>query len=273
MAECGFLNFATCLPQLIFEYIANILNAPLQPLLDMTKNLLSAQVNIQVFSSLWAIIIYVLSMFYAFLIIYSGFQFIISGYDSAKRENAKEWLKNIVIMIILVQASFFIYELLIQISASVTASTLTLVNNNFFLLTIDNGLNLTLEIVFFTIYIIVLLLTSLMLIVRYGVVAVGVVLFPLGIFCYFIQPLRAYGLLLLNFLGVALCITFLDAILLIVFAQLVTIPLFANIKILVMISAFGLMNIMMFFLMFFSIIKSAVNVGMKVGSFIAKVAA
>ena len=68
------------------------------------------KVPIQLFAGLWAIIIYVLSMFYALLMIYAGFQFIISGYDAQKRENAKAWLRNIVIMIILVQASFFIYD-------------------------------------------------------------------------------------------------------------------------------------------------------------------
>jgi hypothetical protein len=111
MAECGLLNLATCLPQKFFEYVESILNAPLQPLLNLAKDLLSAQVSIELFSGLWAIMVYVLSMFYALLLIYSGFTFIISGYDVYKRENAKEWLKNIVVMIILVQASFFIYEL------------------------------------------------------------------------------------------------------------------------------------------------------------------
>ena len=136
MADCGLLNLATCLPQKFFEYVAVALNSPIQPLLTLAKNLLSAQINLQLFSSLWAIIIYVLSMFYAFLIIYAGFQFIISGYDVQKRENAKSWLRNIIIMIVLVQASFFIYELAVQLSSVMTSTTLSLINNNFFLITI-----------------------------------------------------------------------------------------------------------------------------------------
>src|SRR3989338_10470881 len=108
MAECGILNIGSCLPEKLIEYVTSILNAPLQPLLTSIQNLLSEPVQIQLFVSLWAIIIYVLSMFYAFLIIYAGFTFIISGYDSGKRENAKSWLRNILIMIILIQASFFI---------------------------------------------------------------------------------------------------------------------------------------------------------------------
>jgi uncharacterized MnhB-related membrane protein len=76
---------------------------------------------------------------------YSGFTFIYSGYDSAKRENAKQWLRNIVIMIILIQASFLIYTLINDLSAVITASTLTLIPQDFFLLTIDNIPNIALQ--------------------------------------------------------------------------------------------------------------------------------
>lgn len=273
MADCGLLNLASCLPQAFFDYLASMLNAPLQPLLTMTQNLLSADVNLQLFSSLWAIIVYVLSMFYALLIIYSGFQFIVSGYDSQKRENAKSWLRNIVIMIILIQSSFFIYELAVQLASVMTSTTLSLVNHNFFLLTIDNVSNVALEIIFFILYIITLLITSLILIIRYGIVAVGVVLFPMAIFSYFIPALRQYGLLILNFLGIAVFITFLDSIFLVGFSKLVDISLFANIKILVMISAFGLINIFMLFIMFFSLVKAGMGVYSKVAPMIAALAA
>ena len=273
MADCGLLDLATCLPEKLAEYLATILNAPLQPLLYMVKGLLSAPIQIQLFASLWAIIIYVLSMFYALLIIHAGFTFMVSGYDAAKREQAKEWLKNIIIMIVLLQASFFIYELVIELSSVMTSTTLSLVNPNFFLLTLDNFTNIGLEILFLVFYILALFVTSIMLTIRYVIVAVGVVLLPLGIFSYFISPLKPYGILVLNFLGIAIFITFLDAIMLIGFSQVVTIPLFANFKILVMIAAFLVINLMMFFLMFFSIIKAALNLGTKVAAFAAKAGA
>jgi len=273
MVECGLLNLASCLPQMFFEYLEGILNAPLQPLLDLTNSLISSQVNISLFLRFWAIIIYMLSMFYAFLIVYSGFQFIVSGYNPAKRENAKEWLKNIIVMIILIQASFFIYDLVIQLASTITSATLSLVNTNFFTLTLNGGVNVALNIILFSVYIFVLLLTSLILVIRYVVVSIGVVLFPVAIFFYFIEPLRSYGLFILNFLGICIFITFLDAILLIGFSTLVSIPLFANIKIIVMIAAFGLIDIVTFLLMFFSIIKSGFNAGTKIASIATKVGA
>ena len=42
MADCGLLNFTTCLPQVFFEYIVGLLNSPLQPLLTLTKDLITA---------------------------------------------------------------------------------------------------------------------------------------------------------------------------------------------------------------------------------------
>lgn len=269
MAECGLLTLASCLPERFFAYLSSILNAPLQPLLTIVKNLMDAQVSLDLFVSLWAIIVYMLSMFYAFLIIYAGFTFIISGYDPRKREYSKEWLRNILIMIVLVQASFFIYQLFVDLAGVMTGTTLTLVANNFFYLTIDNLNNIGLEIVLSGAYIITLLITALVLVIRYCVVAIGVVLFPLAIFCYFVQPLRSYGLFLLNFVGIAVFVTFLDAVLLVGFSMLTQIPLFANIKIIVMIAAFALINVMMLFLMFFSVVKGAMHVGTKVAAFAA----
>mgnify|MGYP001595779206 FL=1 len=88
--DCGLTNLATCIPQKFFEFILTIINAPLQPFLPLTKNLLSAPVNIEVFISLWAIIIYILSIFYGLFLIFAGFNFMISGYSAEKRERAKE---------------------------------------------------------------------------------------------------------------------------------------------------------------------------------------
>ena len=272
MASCGLLNLASCLPEKFFEFLASILNAPLQPLLSLTKYLLSAQVELSLFSSIWAIMVYVLSMFYALLIIWSGFTFIVSGYDYKKREHAKEWLQNIITMIILVQASFFIYQLFVELGATLTSTTLTLVPTNFFELTLDNVFNIGLEILFSGLYVITLLFAIVILIIRYGIVAVGVALFPLAIFAYFLPPLRPYGLLLLHFLGVCIFVTFLDAILLVGFSKLIEIPFFAGIKILVMTSAFLLINALMFFLMFFSIIKAAFSLGGKIATIAAKFA-
>ncbi|MEK6858367.1 MAG: hypothetical protein AABX53_00450 [Nanoarchaeota archaeon] len=257
---CGLVNLGSCLPQVFFEFILDILNAPIQPFLQLTLDLLSEPINLSLFISLWVIIVYMLSMFYALLLVASGLSFMMSGYDVEKRENAKEWLRNIVIMIILVQASFFLYQLFIDLSAAITSATLTLIDPDFFLITINDISDLGLAILLSIVYIIVLIITTLILTLRYAFVAIGVVLLPIGIFMYFLQPLRAYGSLILNFLGIAVFVTFFDAVLLIGFSELVNIGIFSNMKILVLISAFLLIDVIMLFLMTFAIIRAGLNV-------------
>ncbi|MCK5321307.1 hypothetical protein KAJ38_01900, partial [Candidatus Pacearchaeota archaeon] len=86
-----------------------------------------------------------------------------------------------------------------------------------------------------------------------------VVFVPIGIFCYFIPPLNSFGRLIFNFLGVCIFATFFNSLIFVVCSQLVKIELFESFKILVMISAFGMANLLMFYLMFFSAIKSAIK--------------
>jgi hypothetical protein len=212
------------------------------------------------FGRLWAIIVYMLSMFYALLLVASGFSFMVSGYDSAKREQAKAWLRNVVIMIVLVQASFFMYTLVLDLSAAMTSATLSLVDQNFFLISITGLSDLGLAILLGVAYLATLVLTTLILTIRYAIVALGVVFLPIGIFFYFLNPLKQYGSLILNFLGIAVFVTFFDAILLIGFSQLSTIGVFSNLRIIVLISAFLFIDALMLFLLFFSIVKSAFKV-------------
>jgi len=266
MADCGLLNLGSCLVEKLFEFILSLINAPTQTFLNLTLNLLSEPINLSLFSNLWAVIIYVISMFYALLLIYSGFNFIVSGYDSAKRENAKSWLRNVVIMIVLIQASFFIYQLTLDLSSSMTSVGLTLVDPGFYTITTSGIVDMGLAIIIGFFYVITLVLTCFILILRYAFVAIGVVLFPLAIFFYFIPPLKNYGQLIINFLGICIFVTFLDAVLLIGFSQLVNLDIFTNLKPLVLISAFGLIDLLMFFLMFFSIIKSAINITGKIAA-------
>ena len=106
MTECSITNLAGCIAQEFFNFLLSILNAPVQPLLDAVHSLLTQTVNIDIFSSIWSIIVYILSLFYGILLMYVGFKFIISGHSVEKREKAKSDLANILIMTVLVQASF-----------------------------------------------------------------------------------------------------------------------------------------------------------------------
>ncbi|MBS3110284.1 hypothetical protein J4227_07180 [Candidatus Woesearchaeota archaeon] len=257
--DCGLLNLATCLPQKLFDFFLGIFNAPLQPLLSFTKTLLTSPIDLGLFASLWGIMIYIISLFYGLLLLYSGFNFMISGYDVVKREKAKEWLRNIFIMIVLVQASYFIYGLILDINSLLTIGIINLIDNDFFLLSADNIVNIGLQFLFAIFYVLALLMAVIILMIRYVVVAVGVVFVPLAIFLYFIPPLKEYGKLIMNYLGVCIFLTFFDAVILLACSKLIDVGIFDNFKILVMITAFSIVNLLMGYLMVFTL----VNTGLK----------
>lgn len=256
---CGLVNLGSCLPQTFFEFLINIFNAPVQPLLNLIISLLSEPVNLSIFKGAWIIIIYMLSMFYSLLLLGSGFSIMISGHNAERRESAKNWLRNIVIMIILIQSSFFIYQLAIDLSAIMTSASLSLIDTNLFSIGAQNGLDVGTSLLFGLMYLFTLAVTALILIIRYAFIAIGVVLLPLAIFAYFFPPTKYYGSLMLNFLGVAIFIGFIDGIILMGFSKLININLFSGMRILVLTSAFSTINLFMIFLLFFSIIKSGLS--------------
>lgn len=242
--ECGLTNLASCIPEKIYDFIINLLNSPLEPLLSLLRSLLENPPSTELFYGVWAIIVYCISMFYGLLFIYAGFQFLISGHNVIRREIAKEWLKNTVIMIVLIQASFYLYGLIVQLGSILTTSILSMVSEEFFKLTADNIVNIGLEFLFVACYVLTLLFTIILLVMRYLVVAFGVLFAPIGVFCYFIPPLKSYGKLILHLLGMFIFITVLDAVIILACSMMINIPLFENFKILIMISCLGIVNIL-----------------------------
>ena len=255
--ECGITNLATCIPEKLYDYFLMIINAPLLPMLWAVQNLLTAEVSTDIFFHVWSVVRYVLSFFYLFFFLYAGYIFLTSNADPVKRSQAKNMLKDTLIMIILIQGSFYIYSLILNIGSVMDNAILSMIDPHFFLLTMDNLANIGLEFVFVSTYAITLFLTLLMLVLRYIMVSFGVVLFPIGIFLYFIPPLKGYGKFIINMLGIFIFITFIDLLIILACSMLIEIPLFENFKILVMINCFGMVNYTLWLAIKFALKRSA----------------
>lgn len=258
MVSCGLTNLGSCLIESFVETLLTIFNAPIQPILDFTKMLLSQPVNVALFSSIWAIMVYILSIFYGLLFVYAGFNFIISGYDSERRENAKEWLKNIIIMIVLMQASYFLYESIIDLSSLMTAGVIGMIDEKLFLfnsegMIVSMGMGV---IVLIIAYVFVLLVTCLLLLIRYIIVSIGVAFFPLAIFLYYIPTVRQYGSKIMYGLMVNIFIPFIASIILLASAKLTELPAFQPYRIIVMIAAFLSVDVAVLY-MIYSIISQS----------------
>ena len=256
MTECGLLNLASCLPEKFAQYFQQLLNAPLQPLLYQVESLLVEPVEISLILPVWAIIIYIISMFYGLFFIYSGFNLMISGYDVEKRVRAKLWFKRIFLMVIFVQSSYLLYKIMVDISATLSQAIIKQVNPNFFLLTVDHFVNLGLGISFMTVYLVILLITVITLSFRYLLVFLGVIFFPLGLFLYFIPPFKVYGKFIINLFMVMIFFNFFVTLILLTSSLLVDVPMFTNFKMLLMLTSFLIVNLMMLFLIALAIVKT-----------------
>jgi len=257
--DCGITNLASCLPAKMYDYLLFIINAPLLPFLEAIKSLLTAEVSTDIFHHVWTVIRYILSFFYIFFFLYAGFVFLTSNANPVRRSQAKEMIQNTILMIVLIQGSFYIYGLLLSISSVMDAAILNMIDPHFFMLTADNIVNIGLEFIFTMSYAIVLFVTMLMLVLRYIIVSFGVVLFPIGLFCYFTPPLKGYGKFILNVLGIFIFITFIDLLIILACAMLIEAPLFENIKIIVMINCFSIINYTLWLAIKFALTKSSMS--------------
>jgi len=266
--ECSITNLGACIVEKFFEFVLYILNLPVRSLLSLIERLMTQPVNIDVFFSAWSSIIYVLSLFYGLLLLFIGFKFLLAGESLEKREKAKSSLANIIIMIILVQTSFWFYSLILEVLSAITKVVFKMVDKSFFVLTTGSFSNIGLELVLLIPYVIVLVSTIILLTLRYICVSVGVIFFTLGIFFYFISPLNQYGRLIINGLLTLISLPFFYAIVFLASSKLIASGTLADYKIVVMIGAFGLINLFTLLLLLFVIIKAATKVSGPAGQIV-----
>ncbi len=244
----------------IGNFILSIINAPILPFLNVIKNLLTQPANIAPFGSVWAVLIYVISIFYGLFILFAGFNFIISGYNAEKRERAKEWLQNTILMMLFVQASFLIYKLMAELAAGIASGVVGMIDPNFFLFTLDNFSNIFLQIVLGIFYVIILFITVVTFSINYLLASMGVLFFPFGLFFYFIPPLRDIGRFVISKLVFILFLPFFASLVFLGGAELVKVGSFDMIKIVIMIGAFALVNVLMILLAILAVFRSVMGV-------------
>jgi len=244
------------------DLLLNLVNAPLQPFIYAIETLLGAEPVIEPFLDVWRIIVYVLSFLYLLPILYAGGTLLVSGNDPMRRNSAKEWLKNAVLMIVLVQASYWLYGILISLSGGMVEGLLDLVDSSFLLFTFDNLLNIGFELIFGILYFIVLIITILFLAMRYMIVSLGVLLAPIGVFLYFIPPLRGYGKYVLHGLGIFAFLPIIQVLVVLACSKLVNVSLFGNFEIIIMINCLLLIDFLVMYAAKMAIGKS-VSEGIK----------
>ncbi len=180
----------------------------LNPLLLLAKSFLTTNPDPQLLFGLWQTIIYIISLFYLLLFLIVGLLFLFSSFDSARRATAKEWFKSSIFLVVGVNASFMFYQLFLGLGAAVANYLWVSEFEQLFSNTLLSSFNMILVCVYSG----SALLAFVTLFVRYLVLLLGTVLFPIGIFFYFIPPLKAWGKMLFELLFAAVLMQIVDVI-------------------------------------------------------------
>ncbi len=266
--SCSIFSLMQCLKDTAY-LITYSTGLAAQPLIKLIEKLMIQSPAIQLFNAVWLGITGIISIFYIFFMLYSGITFIIHGENIAKRYEAKESMKNMIIALILVASSFYLYQLLADFNTSLTSYIFAQINPAFFTVTSDNIGGAILQIITIVPYILTLFITVLLFLARYLFASFGIIFFPLAIFMYFIPFLRSYGKLLLNIIFVIMFVPFISSIIILGASMLATGEIFGAFSILFYTAAFLIIDFIFFLMIKFvigasgvgSIAKTAIAVG------------
>jgi len=257
---CSITSLHECVVEFLFEFILDLINTAIEPLLGLIEKFLTEPVKTSLFSEPWSIIIYILSLSYGLILVYIGIKFMVSGESPEQRESAKSSLKNIIIMIILIQSSFILYSVLLDLSGALTKTILDLTGDDFFRLTFESFSSFALELTFLGLYLFHLLVVILILVIRYITVSAGVIFFVLGIFFYFIPFMQNFGKLILYTLCTLIFLPFFYSIVFLTSSKVIELNTFRHFKILIMIGSLDIIIFGTLLLLLFVIIKAALKV-------------
>ena len=208
-------NTVNAMPNALFGLFTNSLKGAVSSfnstLLSLTGVLLASNPDPELMFGVWQAVITVISSLYLIVFLIVAFNFLMAGANIQKRENAKDWLRRAITMIIAVNLSFLGYKLILELSSAITLFMWDTGFAQYF----QPSIFAAMGIINLGVYSGAILITLITLFVRYLFLLAGVALFPIGIFLYLTPKLEEYGKLIFSFLGMILAMQFVDVIILV----------------------------------------------------------
>ncbi len=206
--EEAIIGLATAIVNAFFDFVRlqtiNLVN----PLLSLVKEFITTNPDPLLMLDWWRLVVTLISMFYLLLFVIVGLMFIFGSIDSKTRTIAKTWLKNVLILIITLNISFYLYQTFLLLGSGIAQYMWTTNFETIYSPDAISGLNIFLLGTTTT----TIILAFITLFIRHLFLLIGVVLFPIGIFFYLIPPLRGWGSIIFNLLGAAILMQFIDVI-------------------------------------------------------------
>ncbi|HLC92473.1 MAG TPA: hypothetical protein VJH23_02080 [archaeon] len=225
-------------------------------LMEFTKHVLSNNPDVEGLKGWWQSIVTIISSFYLLVFLIAGFMFLFAGIDLSKREQAKHWLTNAIKMIIGVNISFALYQIILELATAITQFIWISGFDSFF--SEAAYANAGFALLFF--YAATIAIAAITLFLRYLFLMLGVVLFPIAIFLFYTPKLENWGKMILNLLGGALFMQFIDVIMFVAANQILLEPAGTNGQSFVIPLGFSIVAIVNILIIAYAILKSAFSV-------------
>jgi len=237
-----------------FNSFKDIIASFTSPLLEIIKQLLLFNIEPLHFEKLWSLVVSVISLCYLLLFLLVGFKFLLGSYDAVQRASAKEWLKGAIIIVVAVNASLLLYSLFLSFSSAIAGY---LWSSELDALLVDVEFS-AMNFVWVALYGFSAIFAVTTLFLRQVLLVAGVMLLPLGIFFYFIPPLKPYGYSILSVVGMTGFMQVVDVIVLVainlVIAEFSSLEVIGVLGIALGLAIIGFINIAIFLTAFFSVI-------------------
>jgi len=174
--------------------------------------LILAVPDVNWFCGPYSLVMGIIESLYTLLLMGLGMYYIIRSSDVEGRINAKRWLKNMFLMIMVLTFSFYIFQAILGVNQAIASNLLEQASTDFF------SVQTTLSDFVFAVSILLFanslaMLTFFTLLMRYLMLPFLLLLFPFAIFFYFIPVTEGFGKFLLKLILLVVFMTSVDALL------------------------------------------------------------
>ncbi len=231
--------------------------------LSASFNFIAATPDLHWFCTPYNNVMSIIESLYTLAFMGLGLFYIFRSTDVEGRLAAKEWLKNIFLMILALSFSFQIFEVMVSVNSYLTTSFLSYATRDVFNPATAFA-SLAFAFIILSTATFVLLLAFLTLLARYLLIPFLLLLFPISIFLYFIPFTKEWGLTFLKLIVSVVFMTAFDALLIMALSLLFSTPdpnlasgFIRATAIILGFSLIGILNFFLFLSSLFSLIGAA----------------
>jgi len=253
-------NLPTCIVEGFFTYTISGLIASSQELVDSSFRFMFSSPDPAWFCNPYNGIMSVIESLYSLVLMGLALYFILRSGDAEGRANAKRWMENVLVMIVLLAFSFQIFQAMLDLNSYLSTSIANEGMREIFRSPLDFS-SAIFALVILIPAIAIMTLTFLTLLIRYLLLPFMLFLFPFAIFLYFIPLTQKWGGVFLTLIVIILFMTTIDALVLLGLSSLFNSPdqnitggLAHAFAVLFGFAALGIVNALIFILAILSIL-------------------